>query len=147
MQGFQKVVGLSVGLVMLLAGLGTVVQGAMSPRAGYNSRLGTNWVELRGRVLCADCTLEEQQQLRPIPKTRLYQLNHRQGQVVMEVNPQIIALDYYRLWIRGGDQVFKILSAPENRFKEIVISGVFREYLPTAGTLDLATVSFRAEQD
>ena len=93
------------------------------------------------RVLCTGCLLGEQQQLRPIPKTRLYQLNHRQGQVVMEVNPQTVALDYHRLWIRGGDQVFETLSAPENRFKEVVVSGVFREYLPTAGTLDLATVS------
>lgn len=141
MQGFQKAVILSVGLVMLLAGLGTIVQSAMSPRGGYSSRLGTSWIELRGRVLCAACTLEDQQQLRPIPKTRLYQLNHRQGQVVMEANPQTVALDFRRLWIRGGDEVFATLSAQENRFKEIVISGVFREYLPTAGTLDLATVS------
>ncbi len=141
MLSFQKTVVLSVGLVTLLAGLGTVVQGAMSPRAGYNSRLGTDWVELRGRVLCAACTLEEQQQLLPIPKTRLYQLNHSQGQVVMEANPDTVVLDYHRLWIRGGEQVFQTLSAPKNRSKEVVISGVLREYLPTAGTLDLASVS------
>ena len=141
MPGFRTMSVLSVGLVMLLAGLGAVVQGAMNPRAGYSSRLGTNWVELRGRVLCADCTLEEQQQLRPIPKTRLYQLNHSQGQVVMEANPHTVVLDYHHLWIRGGEQVFQVLSAPENRSKEVVIPGVLREYLPTAGTLDLASVS------
>jgi hypothetical protein len=107
--------------------------------------MGKGWVQFRGHVLCAGCTLEELRSTLPVPRNRLYQLNHRQGQVVMEVNPEDATLPYHRLWLKGTDDVFATLAAEENLFKEIEVSGLLREYLPTSGTLDLATVKIMSE--
>jgi hypothetical protein len=58
----------------------------------------------------------------------------------MEVNATTAPLQYHQLWLRGDDQLFATLAAEENRFKEIKVSGLLREYLPTSEMLDLASV-------
>jgi len=58
----------------------------------------------------------------------------------MEVTAETAVLPYRHLWLRSEDRLFETLAAEENLFKEIEVSGLLREYLPTAGTLDLATV-------
>ncbi len=140
MKSAKKAVMLSVGVALLWASLATWVQGDAGIRGGFGSGLGKGWVQFRGHVLCVGCTLEEIRSALPASWNHLYQLSHRQGQVVMEVNPEETILPYHHLWLRGKDQVFATLAAEENLFKEVEVSGLLREYLPTAGTLDLAAV-------
>jgi hypothetical protein len=64
----------------------------------------------------------------------------------MQAKAGNVSLPYRRLWLRGGDQLFAALTAEENLFKEVEVSGLLREYLPTSGTLDLATVQFLSEE-
>ena len=42
--------------------------------------------------------------------------------------------------------MFETLSAEENLFKDIEISGLLREYLPTMGIVDLPTVQVIGEE-
>ena len=72
--------------------------------------------------------------------SRFYRLNHRLGQVVMEVTVGAEALPYHSLWMNSEDQVFETLAAEENLFKEVEVSGLLREYRPTVGILYLPTV-------
>ncbi len=142
----RRAVMMSLGAALLWASLATGVQGYVGAPGGFGSGLGKGWVQLRGQVVCAGCTLEELRAALPVPSARLYQLNHRRGQVVIKANPEDASLRYHRLWLKGGDKLFEILAAEENLFKEIEVSGLLREYLPTSGTLDLATVRVLGEE-
>jgi len=140
MKATWKAAKISLGVTLLWASLTIGVQGYIGAGGGLGSGLGKGWVQLRGHVLCAECTLEELRATPPAPRSRLYQLDHRLGQVVMQVAPESASLPYRRLWLKGEDHLFKTLAAEENLFKEIEVSGLLREYLPTSGTLDLAAV-------
>jgi hypothetical protein len=65
-------------------------------------------IQLRGTVLCATCTLEEERKAQP-HEHDLYELRHRQGQVVLQVswvnNWQRWRLLTWqpRLWVRAKD--------------------------------------------
>ncbi len=146
MKRTRRAVLMSIGVALLWASLVTGGQGYIEDPGGFGFRLGKGWMQLRGHILCAGCTLEELHNAPPAPRSRLYQLNHRRGQVVMQVNPEDASLRYHRLWLKGGDELFEILAAEENLFKEIEVSGLLREYLPTSGTLDLATVRVLGEE-
>lgn len=137
---------LSVGVAVLWTSVATGMQGYSGSRGGFGSGLGKGWVQLRGHVLCADCTLADLRATAPAPRSRVFQLNHSRGQVVMQVNREDASLRYHNLWLKGGDQVFETLAAEENLFKQIAVSGLLREYLPTAGTLDLATVTIIGDE-
>ena len=72
----------------------------------------------------------------------LYQLTHKQGQVVLQVK----TVNGSGMWeaplsprfaVRAKDSVFQQLTAEENLTKEVEISGIFRN----TGTLDIATVT------
>ena len=64
----------------------------------------------------------------------------------MEVNPTDASLPAHRLWLRGGAHVWRMLAAEENFFKEIEVSGLLRESLPTLAILDLPDVRIVGEQ-
>lgn len=145
MKKIRKTVMLGMGAAMLWTAFTTGVQGFSGTTGKIGSGIGKGWVQMHGHVLCAGCTLEDLKSGLRSPAS-LYQLNHRQGQVVMEVNSTNVDLPYRRLWLKGGDQLFATLSAEENLFREIEVSGLLREYLPTAGTLDLATVQILGEE-
>ena len=146
MTRIHRAVLMSFGVALLWATLATGVQGYSGTTGRMESRLGPDWVQLRGHVLCAGCTLEELRAAPSAPRSRLYQLHHQRGQVVMYVNPACPALSSHHLWLRGGDHLFETLAAEENLFREIAVAGLWREYLPTAGTLDLATVQVLGEE-
>jgi hypothetical protein len=101
---------------------------------------GHNWVHLQGKLLCTACTVQELRTTLPAPAPRLYQLNHRLGPSVVEAAPGTDPLPYQRLWLRGADQLAHFLAAEENMFQHIEVSGLLREYMPTAAVLDFATV-------
>ena len=90
--------------------------------------------------------LEEVRATPPASRALLYELTHQQERVVMEVNREYAALPAHRLWLRGGDHVLRVLAAEENFFKEIEVSGLLREPLPTLAVLDLPDVRIVGEQ-
>ena len=103
-----------------------------------------SYVRITGTVMCASCSLEEAQGAQP-RKLHLYELTHKQGQVVMEVTQlnhpqQMIDLAYPpRLAVRAADSIFARLTAEENLLKEVEITGV----LNNTRTLDIFDVTIR----
>jgi hypothetical protein len=93
-----------------------------------------------------DCTLKEVRTLPPTLQGCLYELAHGDKQVVIEIAPKGVSLPYHHVWWRGADDAFATLTAQENLFKQFEISGVLREYPPTSGLLDRASVRFVNEQ-
>ena len=96
---------------------------------------------IKGNVLCAGCTLDEVQKAQPSTH-HLYQLTHKQGQVVMQVK----TVNGSEMWesplsprftVRSKESVFQQLTAEENLMKEVEITGI----LGNTGTLDIATVT------
>lgn len=137
MKGTTIIAIISVGAVLLWASLVTGEQWYGGVRGGFGSRGGRGWIQFRGHVLCSGCTLKAE---RAAPPAHLCQLNHRRGQVVMQITSGDVALPYHHLWLKGEDQLFEALTAEENLFKDVEISGLMREYRPTYGILDLLTV-------
>jgi len=105
---------------------------------------GTGTMQIRGHVLCAGCSLEQARQANPGEPT-LYQLTHRQGQVVMTVtrvsDPGRWSRVVWpaRLWVRGEEKLLQQLNAEANLFKELEIDGI----LSNTRTLDIAAVTIR----
>jgi len=107
--------------------------------------------ELRGitqftaRVVCVGCDLAEARQAQP-NLNRLYQLNYEQGQIVMQVESfsdsaehrrweSIVGLSH-QLHARATDSVFKELTAEENLFRPVTVTGLLR----STRTLDIDSV-------
>jgi hypothetical protein len=92
-------------------------------------------------VVCVGCTLDEVQKTQP-DLHHLYQLTHKQGQVVLRVS----TINGFEMWatplsprfaVRSKDSVFQQLTAEENLTKEMEITALLRN----TGTLDIATVT------
>ncbi len=131
--------------------LATITTGArgfvgvgMDPFA--SSALGTGGVglQLKGKVVCAGCSLAEAREARHDQwSNHLYRLAYRQKQVVMEVEWVSDSLRWYRLIttpqirLRGEDSLFEKLAAEENLFREIAVSGI----LSPSRTLDVHEVT------
>ena len=87
-------------------------------------------VLIRGKVVCAGRSLDEVREAKPYKYNHhLFQLVHRQGQVVMKMNWVSDSLWWNhltaaRIRVRGKDSLFEGLSAEENLFKEVEISGI-----------------------
>jgi hypothetical protein len=129
---------LSIGMALFLwanLAIGGQEYGGAWSRIG--SGPGKGWVQFRGHVLCAKQPASTAHGSTP---SRFYRLNHRLGQVVIEVTVGAEELPYHSLWMNSEDQVFETLAAEENLFKEVEVSGLLREYRPTVGILYLPTV-------
>jgi hypothetical protein len=137
MRSTQSMRILRIGALLLWTSLVMGGQGYSGTWGRSGVGPGRRWIQLRGYVLCAGCTLNAK---RAVSFPRLYQLNHRLGQVVMKATSDNHALPYRRLWLKGDDRLFERLAAEENLFRELEISGVLREYLPTTGILELPRV-------
>jgi hypothetical protein len=126
---------------LLLAAVTTAAHGfapgGMSPFGGGSRGMTL----IKGNVLCSGCELTEVRKAQPgLP--HLYQLTHRQGQVVLQVK----TINGSGLWeapqsplfaVRAKDEVFRQLTAEENLTKEVEIAGIIR----STRTLDIATVT------
>jgi hypothetical protein len=64
---------------------------------------------------------------------------------MMKIATGAPTLPYHSLWLNGEDRLFEMLAAEENLFKDIVISGLLREYAPTMAIVDLPTVQVIGE--
>ena len=66
--------------------------------------------------------------------------------MVRQGNPEDAWLPAHRLWLRGGEYVWRVLATEENFFKEIEVSGLLRESLPTLASLDPPDMQIVGEQ-
>ena len=137
----NKTLRTGLAAALLLAGVTTAAQG-FAP-GGLSSFGGGNrgMTLIKGNVLCAGCALDEVRQAQP-GLLHLYQLTHKQGQVVLQVK----TVNGSAMWeapmsprfaVRAKDSVFQQLTAEENLMKEVEISGTIRN----TRTLDIATVT------
>ena len=133
---------LGVAAALVLAGVtngarGQVSGGGLSSFGGESRGLAI----IRGHVVCVGCTLDEVQKTQP-DLHHLYQLTHKQGQVVLQAR----TINGFEMWatplsprlaVRSADSVFQQLTAEENLTKEMEITALLRN----TGTLDIATVT------
>jgi hypothetical protein len=81
----SKALGIGVVTALLLTGVAAVTNGqAPSSGAGSFGREGRALMQIKGRVVCAACRLDEVRKAQP-NEHRLYQLSYKQGQLVMQV--------------------------------------------------------------
>jgi hypothetical protein len=141
MTSFKRIT-IGVAAALLLAGVTNGARGQMA--GGGLSGFGgesRGMTIIRGHVVCAKCTLDEVQKGQP-DKHHLYQLTHRQGQVVMQVRT-VNGSDMWatplspRFSVRSTDSVFQQLTAEENLMKEVEVSGI----LGNTRTFDVFTVN------
>jgi hypothetical protein len=127
---------------LLLAGITAGAQGDIGAGGSSLGPDGAGSVQLRGKVLCVACSLDEVRQAQP-HEPALYQLSSKQGHLVMQVNWVSHATRWQRvvwpprLWVRGEDEVLQQLSAEANLFKELEIQGI----LSNTRTLDITSIT------
>lgn len=123
----------------ILLSLTVRVEGQV-PGGGLGSLGGElrGMTQFTGHVVCVDCSLQEAREAHP-QLTNLYQLIHvdpEQSQVVMQVETfsdpaermrweSVVGLSH-QLQMRTTDDVFQALTAEENLFKELTVTGLLR---------------------
>lgn len=144
-------ISVSMSLLLLTAitpvwavGIGSGFGGAGGVGLGGESR-GLTSVE--GRVVCARCDLQEMRVSQP-DLIGLYELQHQEGQIVMQLNRPEEASDAawweaiaglnHIVAVRTSDEVFTQLMAEENLHRHVAIQGMLR---PTR-TYDVVDVAF-----
>jgi hypothetical protein len=139
----DKTVKTGLGVILLFAGVTTSAWGQV---AGGGFSFGGELrgiTQLRGKVVCVECSLEEVRAAQP-RLTGLYELHNGQEQVVMAVDTinerarwQSIVGSSDRIAVRIPDSLFHRLTAEENLFKEVEIVGLLRN----TRTLDISDVA------
>ena len=133
MTTFRKTIRTGMVAALLLAGLTTGVHGQVS---------GGGLLHIKGSVVCRGCSLDEARKAQPNEQT-LYQLTHEQGQIVMNVHSvnNSPTWRYFgwpaELQVRAQDGLFQQLTAEENLFKDVEITGL----LSTTRALDIFEVT------
>ena len=134
----------AVAVTVLLTGIGTatMAQGFVGGfSSGYVGGVRSPLL-INGSVVCRQCSLEEVRQAQP-QERGFYQFSHKNGQLVFKVASVNDASTFQalawppRLWLRASDEVLRKLSAEENLFKPIGITGT----LSTTRTLDITDVA------
>ena len=144
MQTFRNRVKTGMATTLLLTSLGSVpvAQGFVG---GFSSGYARGWrtpLQINGSVVCSQCRLEDVQQAHPQERD-LYQLSSKNGSLVFKVasvnDPATFNAVAWpqRLWLRASDDVLRELSAADNLFKPIGLTGI----LGTARTLDVTEVA------
>ena len=133
MTTFRKTIRTSIVAALLLAGITTGVHGQVS---------GGGLLHIKGSVVCRGCSLDEARKAQP-SQDQLYQLTHEQGQIVMNVHSVNNSPTWrYFGWpaeirVRAQDGLFQQLTAEENLFKDVEITGL----LSTTRALDIFEVT------
>ena len=144
MSVINKTLRTGAAAVLLCAGM---TAGAYGLAPGGGSPVGgtaRGVLRITGTILCRQCNLDDIRNAQP-QTAHVYELIHKQGQVVMEVTQvndphTMIDLAYPpRLHVRTPDSVFARLTAEENLRKEVEINGL----LSTTQTLDIFDVTIR----
>lgn len=146
MVAFNKMFKTELVAALFVVGLAGGAGAQVAAGSGLSSFNGGSRgaLQITGKVLCVGCTLEEVRKAQP-EQRHLYQFSHRRGRVVLEVTAvnddsrwNVIAWPP-QLWVRAEDSLFQKLSAEENWFKEIEITGL----LNNSRTLDVFDVAVR----
>ena len=139
---------LSVGLFVLLAGLSPGVWaqagggGAPNP-SGMLGNLNT-LTRIQGAVVCVGCSLEEAQRVQAA-SSRLYELRNARSTAILRVDEVDDAARWasitlgHRLHVRTATVLWQQLTAEENLFKEVEITGL----LSSGRSLDVSGVAAR----
>lgn len=99
---------------------------------------------IKGKVVCVDCSLEELRGSQSESRN-LYQVSYETGRLVMEVTevsePQrwSALVSTPHLWARAKASVLQQLTAEENLFQELEVTGLLRD----TRTLDIHEVKVR----
>src|SRR5262245_2438645 len=138
----SKTLQAGLAATLLLAGMTAGVHGDIGATGSAFGPDGAGVVQLRGKVLCVACSLEEIRRTQP-SEPALYQVASKQGHLVMQVNWVSTPSRWQRvvwpprLWVRGEDGLVQQLSAEANLFKEMEIEGI----LSNTRTLDLTSIT------
>ncbi len=130
MKAFGNTIRLGIVTALLFGGVTTGAQGFIggvggSPVGGSARSL----TQIRGTIVCTQCSLGQVRETQPQRK-HLYELTHKRAQLVMEVtqvnDPQmpIVLSSLSHLSVRAPDRLFQQLTAEENMFKEVEITGL-----------------------
>jgi hypothetical protein len=103
------------------------------------------FTEFTGQIVCVGCSLEEVRKTRP-RLHNLYQLNHEQEQIVIQIDSfadpserhywQTVVGLTDKVSVRAATDVLKELTTEENLFKEMIVTGILR----STRTLDIGSV-------
>jgi hypothetical protein len=138
----SKTLRIGIAATLLLSGITAGAQGDIGAAGSSFGPGGADSVQIRGKVLCVACSLDEVRQTQPHAPA-LYQLSYKQGQLVMQVNWVSNTAHWQRvvwpprLWVRGEDGLVQQLSAEANLFKDLEIQGI----LSNTRTLDLTSIT------
>lgn len=138
----SKTVRTGMAATLLLAGIAAGAYGEIGGIGSSFGPPGTDAMRLRGKVLCTSCSLEEVRRTQP-HEFSLYQLSHKQGQLVMQINWVSNTARWHRvvwpprIWVRGEASLMQQLNAETNLFKELEIQGM----LSNTRTLDITSLT------
>jgi hypothetical protein len=139
----RKILRIGLAATLLCIGLTVHSQGEIGSGPGFGPG-GEMMMQMRGAVVCTHCSLEDAQHARPWDNG-LYQLTYKEGQLVMQISWVSNGARWGRIaWpprlhVRGAPSLLQQLSAEEQLFKEVELTGL----LSTSRTLDLLTVRVR----
>ena len=125
----SKALRTSMTATLLLAGITVGAQGDIGAVGSSFGPDGAGTVQIRGKVLCLACSLDEVRRTQP-SEPALYQLSYKQGQLVMQVNWVSTTTRWQRVvwpprvWVRGEPGLMQQLSAEANLFKDIEMTGI-----------------------
>ena len=130
MSSLRKAVRASVASLFLAGGLTTSAHafGLSGPFGGELRQM----TQVKGQVVCTNCSVEEVRKAQPDREGRLYQINHDNGQLVMAVawlneeHRWRSIVGSVSLFMRSSDALFEQLAAEENRFKDIQLTGLLK---------------------
>lgn len=138
----SKTLRTGMAATLLLAGIAAGAHGEIGDIGSSFGPPGASAVQLRGKVLCTSCSLDEVRQTQP-HEPGLYQLSYKQGQLVMQINWVSNAARWQRVvwpprvWVRGEASLMQQLSAEANLFQELEIQGT----LSNTRTLDITSLT------
>lgn len=139
---FNKTLRAGMAATLLLAGITVGAQGDIGDSGPSFGPAGAGAVQIRGKVLCTSCSLDEVRRTQPYTSA-LYQLSYKQGQLVMQINWVSNASRWQRVvwpprvWVRGEAGLLQQLSAEANLFKELEMTG----FLSNTRTLDITSLT------
>jgi hypothetical protein len=142
MMKIHKMLLISLAAALALTGVVSGVRGQAPGGGSSFGGSGRGMVVVTGRVMCAQCSLEDVRKAQP-NEYHLYQLSYRRNQLVLKVTAVDNAAMFESLaWppqlaVRGPDSLLSKLSAEENLFKEMTITGL----LHNTRTLDVFDIA------
>lgn len=143
MKSLHKTLRWSVALALTIGSLTSSAYGLVGGLTGSVGGESRSMIQLKGNLVCAQCSLDEVRHGQPSKASTLYQLTHQSGQVVIDISRVDdtsrwnTLLGPHRLSVRAHEQTFKTLMAEENMFKEVEITGMLRN----TRTFDVANVT------